>query len=427
LKHDKRGFAVVFINRKRVYLGAWGSPQALAAYQRILDEHQAKLPPAHAADAPPPAMPTRPPASVDELCERYDAWARAYFVKRGKPTTRALNIGRALTLLYRSGEALARLDEFGPLALTRFQHWLASHARYQVDPATGQAVVNSPWARSTINEYTAIVVGMFRWAAAREWVKPDQVVGLGMVARLKRGRAPAPGIPALPEGRKVRPVERSDVRVIRRRLPLAVRAMINVQLLTGARPNEVCMMRLDAIDRAGPVWAYLVPADAYKLDHLGERPQQRVLYLGPRCQRVLRPLVEASLADGNPFLFSPRRTVKMVAARKRSARTLPAWPSHAPELRAMRRMERAGKPASRAAGQHYTPSSYRVAIARACRAAGIAAWTPYQLRHNRATDLASTEGLEVAQRMLGHTSISTTMRYVEVTDRRTMEVAARRG
>src|SRR5206468_11527973 len=57
-----------------------------------------------------------------------------------------------------------------------------------------------------------------------------------------------------------------------------------------------------------------------------------------------------------------------------------------------------------APGRRYTRHSYRTAVQRACRRAGIPAWSPRQLRHTRATLIRQAYGLEAAKAVLGHAS-----------------------
>jgi integrase len=61
----------------------------------------------------------------------------------------------------------------------------------------------------------------------------------------------------------------------------------------------------------------------------------------------------------------------------------------------------------------YTRHSYRVAVQRACKRAGIEAWSPRQLRHTRATAIRKTYGLEAAKAVLGHTDTKITEIYAE--------------
>ena len=57
--------------------------------------------------------------------------------------------------------------------------------------------------------------------------------------------------------------------------------------------------------------------------------------------------------------------------------------------------------------------SYFTAIRRACDKAGVPRWSPNQLRHTRATEVASKLGIEAARILLGHTDAQTTMIYLD--------------
>jgi len=60
--------------------------------------------------------------------------------------------------------------------------------------------------------------------------------------------------------------------------------------------------------------------------------------------------------------------------------------------------------------------SYRHAIRRACEAAGVALWTPHQLRHAFATRArAAAEGsLDAIAAAMGHADVSTTQIYAKL-------------
>jgi integrase len=76
---------------------------------------------------------------------------------------------------------------------------------------------------------------------------------------------------------------------------------------------------------------------------------------------------------------------------------------------------------ARLAGQRYTRHSYRTAVQRACLRADIAAWSPRQLRHTRATLIRQAYGLEAAKSVLGHAGPKITELYAE----RVLELAMR--
>lgn len=62
-------------------------------------------------------------------------------------------------------------------------------------------------------------------------------------------------------------------------------------------------------------------------------------------------------------------------------------------------------------GNYYGIDAYRKAIHRACDAADIARWSPHRLRHAKGTELALSEGIEVARIALGHKDDRVTRRY----------------
>ena len=66
-----------------------------------------------------------------------------------------------------------------------------------------------------------------------------------------------------------------------------------------------------------------------------------------------------------------------------------------------------------APGKRYTRHSYRTAVQRACRRAGIPVWSPRQLRHTRATLIRQAYGLEAAKAVLGHADTKITEIYAE--------------
>jgi integrase len=70
------------------------------------------------------------------------------------------------------------------------------------------------------------------------------------------------------------------------------------------------------------------------------------------------------------------------------------------------------RPRSDSAGC-YSTRSYCRHVARACAKAGLPHWSPYPLRHTRATEIGEDQGTEAAQRGLGHKHLSTTEKYAK--------------
>jgi integrase len=156
-------------------------------------------------------------------------------------------------------------------------------------------------------------------------------------------------------------------------------------------------MRAGDIDMAGPVWEYR--PRRHKNQHRG---LPRVILLGPQAQAILGPFLTAEPAA---YLFSPRRYVEELRARRAATRKTKRTPSEA---------KRQGKAQpKRTPGERYTRRSYRVAVVRACQKAGVPGWSPLQLRHTAATLFRAKYGLEAAKAILGHSRVETSQIYAE--------------
>ena len=76
--------------------------------------------------------------------------------------------------------------------------------------------------------------------------------------------------------------------------------MIQVQRLTGMRPDDVVSMRPCDIDQSGDVWIY------ERRDHKNRwRGHRRLIPIGPKAQAVLKPFMDR---DPEAFLFSPKES-----------------------------------------------------------------------------------------------------------------------
>jgi integrase len=198
------------------------------------------------------------------------------------------------------------------------------------------------------------------------------------------------------------PVAEESIRANLPHLSPRVAAMIQFQHLCGARPQEVVTIRPDEVETSGDVWLY--HPRHHKMEHFDRR---KVIMLGPKAQEVLRPWLDR---DAGTYCFVPAETS--------------AW-----HYRRTRRKSCSDTPIERVepkvlklqSGLKYTRYSYRVAVQRACKRAGIKLWSPRQLRHTRATAIRQGFGLEVAKAVLGHTDTKITEIYAE----RDLELAMR--
>src|SRR5437588_11693660 len=80
--HKARNCAVVTINGKDHYLGAYDSPESREKYHRLVAEWLA------ARNLPPDSLAERAPSlTVADLILAYWKFAQSYYVKNGRPTS----------------------------------------------------------------------------------------------------------------------------------------------------------------------------------------------------------------------------------------------------------------------------------------------------------------------------------------------------
>jgi integrase len=429
--HRQSGQAVVTLTdpsgrRRDVLLGAHDSPESRAAYDRVIAEWAA----AGRRLAGPPAGGASPATrSVNEVLAAFWDHAEAHYRHPdGTPTRELADFKLSLRpLKHLYGDSPA--GGFGPLALKAVRQLLIDgyeHPRYGTQP---------PLSRGVVNQRIGRIRRVFRWAVEQEMVPPAACQGLAAVRGLARGRC------AARETEPVRPVAEGVVRETQPFLNRHVRGMVEVQLLTGARPGEVCALRSCDIDTSGGIWLYRPGSDGgphgrHKTAHHGH---QRVIAIGPRAQQVVR---EFLTLDTRAYLFSPRRAVEELRAEKRRQRKTRVQPSQ---------QDRRKRNPKRHPGQRYTTAAYghavRVAVAAAntaracaackglkpaercarCRAAALPHWHPHQLRHTAATRIRREYGLDVARVVLGHRSPQITELYAELDTARAAEVMAKLG
>jgi integrase len=197
--------------------------------------------------------------------------------------------------------------------------------------------------------------------------------------------------------------------------------MVELQRLSGMRPQEVCSIRTIDIDRSGRAWIYT--PETHKTEHHG---RERKIYFGPAAQEILRPWLRPELTT---YVFSPREAMDERHAERRQARRTPLTPSQ-------RGRKRKAKP-KRSPGERYDTRSYYHAVLYGIRRANreakrvgddeIPHWHPNQLRHNAATRLRREFNLDVARAVLGHSSPIVTEHYAELDGAKAAEAMERVG
>jgi integrase len=273
-------------------------------------------------------------------------------------------------------------------------------------------MIAKDWCRSLINKCVGRLKLVFRWGVENKIV-PVRISGSGesnylamlAVKNLKAGRSKAR------ESAPVKPVPLAIVDATIPFMSLTAAAMTQVQLLTGARPGEVCRMRGVDIDMTGAVWLYRPGSDQgpHGQHKNAWRGQKKIICIGPRAQAILRPFLKP---DPQAFLFSPRESRAAFDALRKQNRKSPMTPSQA--------KRKPKENPKRQLGEFYTPAAYCKAIYQAVGkanrvnpAADLPRWHPHQLRHTRATELRRRYGTEAAQAVLGHESLDATELYAE--------------
>jgi integrase len=262
--------------------------------------------------------------------------------------------------------------EFGPVALANVR----------------QSMIVAGQSRKLINKDVNRVRGMFGWAVEHELLPVDVRQALRRVKGPRMGRSDAR------ETAPVEPVAEESIRAILPHLSPQVAAMIQLQHLCGARPQEVVTIRPDEVDTSGEIWLY--HPRHHKMEHFDRR---KVIMLGPKAQEVLRPWLDR---DPGAYCFVPAETSAWHYRRSRR-KSCSGTPTEPVEPKVLKLQP----------GLKYTRHSYRVAVQRACKRAGIEAWSPRQLRHTRATAIRKAFGLEAAKAVLGHTDTKITEIYAE--------------
>ena len=413
--HKKTGQAYVRLNSRMIYLGCYDDPVSKTKYDRLIAEWLATG--RHLAQ-PSQEM------TITELVCRYMTHVEGYYVNAAGQATNEQGHMRTVLGMMRELYGDTPAVRFGPKALLTLR----------------QRMVTRGWKRITVNQCIGRVKRMFRWAVEQELVPGSVYHSLQAVAGLRSGRCDAP------DGKPVRPVAQEMIDAVEQFVSRQVWAMIQLQLLTAARPGEICILKPKDIDRSGDPWVYQ-PSE-HKTAHRG---YERNIYIGPEAQKKLLPFL---LRPGNEHCFSPLEADAERRALLHEARITPADSGNAPGTNRKSRPEK--KP-----GPCYTVGSFYRAIQYGCdhafpppaplnRRDGELSreyhrrlteeekeqlhawqkahrWHPHQLRHNAATSLRKEFGLEAARIILGHRSAAVTMIYAEADQQKAIEVIQKVG
>ncbi|HYH67967.1 MAG TPA: tyrosine-type recombinase/integrase [Urbifossiella sp.] len=385
--------------RGRYYdLGPEGSARARAEYARLVA--------LWAADPNAPAF-RADDALVGELCADYLESKDS--PREGLQRDRAV---LAVELLLEHHVATPVAD-FGPVLLRAWQ----DHLCQLPDPRNPG---RQRFAVTTVNYHVDTIRRVWAWGVSRQRVGADALTALRAVPRPKVGEARAPKV--------VDPADPAHVKAMLPFLRPQPRAMVVLQLASGARPGEMIGMTPEQVHRGGVI--NVAGAGRHDLDKLGVwayvptkhkmtwKNKPRVLLFAGEAQAVLTPFL-----DRGPDVpcFSPKEAAEGLRAEQRAAREARGGGSGG-----NRKVPKAAAP-RRAPKDRYTDNSYRAAITRACEKAGVPAFFPYQLRHLAAAEIQEVFGLDAVQALLGHHTKSMSEHYAGLNVKTAADVAKARG
>lgn len=388
------GQAVAKFDGVTFYLGKFNSAESFARYAVIVQRYQEndyKLPDDITPESirkleieptivKPVVDQSKEPILVRHVTAAYIQHCEKYYRNDPEAIRKAKRICTDITA--HAGDQEAK--DFGPVLLDEIREkWIE----------TGIS-------RRYVNTLTNLVFRCFKWAVSKQLVKVEVHQGLKTLPPLRKGHTTAR------EGKTVKPVNIEHVRATAKVLSPVLRAMLRIQLSTGMRPSELCSMRPCDIDRSGPEWLY-IPSK-----HKNEnKDKERIIPIIGDARLALEDYMNRAAKS---YCFSPKESVVWHNAQKRSARK-----SKVPPSQECRRKDNP----ERSAGDCYTKDSYRRALQRAAKEAGVPQWTPYEIRHLVGTMVAEALQLENAKALLGHSDLATTQRYSQATVRQAIAAA----
>ena len=412
--HKQSGQAVVTLRdavtakRRDILLGEYDSQESRERYDAVIAEWLANGRRLHGQ---PQQAQVKDGIVVAQVALSYLDWAEGYYSDRRLPSIKS--VLRVLNTI----AADDPVEQFGPNRLREVR----------------EEMLRRGWCRRTINDSVNAVRSLFKWAAGRELIDFTIYQRLTAVEPLRKGKTNAR------ESEPVQPVDEAHVEKVKKCVSRQVSALIDLQLLTAARAGEVIGLRLIDIDMSENIWR--IELKDHKTAHHG---RNRTLYLGPKAQSIVHPFLNRSL---DRPLFSPRDAVAEAAAEA---------PTH-------RRPDQKPTPrkTTRTIADSYTVAAYRRAIERGCDKAfpspeplavgkgetirerdarltdeqheQLKQWrrdhrfTPHQLRHSAATRIRKEFGLDAAQVVLGHASITMSELYAMADEAKAIEVVKKIG
>ena len=379
-------YAVVYSGGKRIPLGCkYGTEEAQQAYRRFIAEWVA------IGDAADPHK--KKSYFIEELTSRFLTWSKGYHGKSDYGNFRTaietmLDVYRGMSV-----------EEFGPRALIVVQN----------------RFVELGYARKHCNTLVKFIRAVFRWGVAQELVPASVADALKYVPPLRKGKTTASERPPH------KPVPDHVINMTLPYLSPTIADMVRIQRLAVMRPSEVCKMQVGDIDRSKEIWVYR-PGN-----HKGTwREHHKSVALGKTEQAILEPRMIGKEPD--QYVFTPAEKMREHWEQLAAKRKTKVQPSQQE-----RKEKRAANP-KRKYRECYNAVSYRRSIAESIMIANeqlsddkkIPHWYPYRMRHTGVTDLAETDGLDVARAVAGQKSVNVTQIYNHADEEIAIKAAMKR-
>ena len=223
LRHHKATRqAYVVLNGHAIYFGRYGTKEATENYHKTIAEWLScgKQAAVEGADI-----------TLNEILGRFWVYAENYYRgPDGNPTTELDSLRyafRPLLNLYGNTEAAS----FGPRCLRAVQ----------------QNMIKIGWCRNNVNRSLSRIKMLFKWAVSQELLQSSVYNALSTVSGLRKGRSDAR------ETEPTKPVAQEYIDAIKPYVSRHMWTIIQLQLLTAARPSEILNIRPCDIDRNGKI------------------------------------------------------------------------------------------------------------------------------------------------------------------------------
>jgi integrase len=382
--HKRSGRAYVKLNGKQMPLGKHGTNEAWKNYLRTMAEWEAngrQVPGTADAEA----------LQIQDLCADYIEHATTYYRREdGTQTGQVDNVCYSLKLL---------LELYGDSPIARFDRRALKAVREQW--------IEGKLARSTINARVQVIQRMFAWAVDEDMIPETVASSVALVRSLPRHRSRANEPP------KREPVPEAVFRAVLPHVRPRLRALLIVLWLTAARLSEVAQIRRQELTMKGDVWEFDPPHA--KNRHRGKDCR---IFLGADAQNVLAPFMKL---ERSAYWLSPADDEADRQVERRKLRRTPLKPSD------VRRMaKRSTGLRKRPPGEQFDSHAVTNALRRACIRAGVPRFTAHQIRHAALSRMRAEYGIEVAQAVGGHSSLTMTEHYTEEARRRLAQNVARK-